>query len=76
MQPPRLRFGRFVWFITGWCLVLFISGFGLAGEPVTLANVADPGPITADEPFADAFSAEKAARYFMLRKLLVIPMNL
>jgi len=30
---------------------------------VTLATVADPGRITADEPIADTFSAEKAARY-------------
>jgi squalene-hopene/tetraprenyl-beta-curcumene cyclase len=63
MQPPTLRFERFNWFVTGWCLVLLISGFGLAGELVTLANVADPGQITADEPIADVFSAEKAARY-------------
>ena len=62
-QPPKLRFGQFGWFIPVWCLVLMIPGYGLAGEPVTLANVADPGQITADEPIADVFSAEKAARY-------------
>ncbi len=40
-----------------------ISSFGLAVELVTLANVADPGQNTADEPIADVFSAENAARY-------------
>ena len=40
-----------------------VHGFGLAGELVTLANVIDPGQITADEPIADVFSAENAARY-------------
>jgi squalene-hopene/tetraprenyl-beta-curcumene cyclase len=50
-------------FISVWCLALLVPGFGIAGELVTLANVADPGQITADEPFAKVFSAEKAARY-------------
>ena len=40
-----------------------ISGFGLASELVTLANVVDPGQITADEPIAEVFSAENAAHY-------------
>jgi len=31
--------------------------------------VADPGPITADEPFADVFSPEKAARYLDIASL-------
>jgi len=34
-----------------------------ASDVVTLENVADPGPITADEPIAEEFSPEKAARY-------------
>ncbi|MHC4559695.1 MAG: prenyltransferase/squalene oxidase repeat-containing protein [Planctomycetota bacterium] len=50
-------------FITVWCLVLLISSFGLAGDVVTLENVVDPGRITADEPIANVFSPEKAARY-------------
>jgi len=62
-QPQKLSFGRYCSFITGWCLVLLIPGFGLAREVVTLENVVDPGQITADEPFADTFSPEKAARY-------------
>jgi len=62
-QPETLSFGRYCSFITGWCLVLLIPGFGLAHDAVTLANVVDPGQITADEPFANAFSPEKAARY-------------
>jgi len=62
-KPRKLSFGRYCSFITGWCLVLLIPGFGLAREIVTLANVVDPGQITADEPIADTFSPEKAARY-------------
>ena len=56
-------FGRLAWFLAGGCLLLMASGFAVAGQLVTLANVIDPGPISADEPFAPAFSAEKAARY-------------
>lgn len=63
MQIAALRFKRCGWFITGWCLVIMIPVFGLANELVTLANVVDPGQITADEPVAEAFSAERAARY-------------
>ena len=63
MQPSTLRLGNFVWFIPVWCLVLMVHDFGLADELVTLANVADPGQITAGEPIADVFSAENAARY-------------
>jgi squalene-hopene/tetraprenyl-beta-curcumene cyclase len=48
---------------TACYFVLMVPGFALAGELVTLANVADPGPITANEPFAPRFSAENAARY-------------
>ena len=62
-QSETLPFGRYGSFITGWCLVLLIPGFGLARDMITLANVVDPGQITADEPIADAFSPEKAARY-------------
>ena len=62
-QPSTLQFWQFGWFIQVWCLVLMVHGFGLAGELVTLANVIDPGQITADEPIADVFSAENAARY-------------
>lgn len=40
-----------------------VCGVGLASDVVTLANVVDPGPITADEPIAETFSPEKAARY-------------
>lgn len=63
MQLSALRFGKLGWFVTGWCLVLMVPGFGFAGGLVTLANVVDPGQITADEPVADVFSAENAARY-------------
>ena len=62
-QPETLLFGRYGTFIAGWCLVLLIPSFGLADAPITLANVGDPGQITADEPIADVFSPEKAARY-------------
>ena len=58
--PPLGKYGSF---ITVWCLVLFFPGFALAHEVVTLDNVVDPGRITTDEPFADTFSPEKAARY-------------
>jgi squalene-hopene/tetraprenyl-beta-curcumene cyclase len=63
MHSSTLRFARLCRFVAGWCLVLIVSDFGLAGELVTLTNVTDPGQITADEPIADVFSAEKAARY-------------
>ena len=63
MSPPTRRLGKLVWFILVWCLILMVHGFGLADELITLANVADPCQITADEPIADVFSAEKAARY-------------
>jgi squalene-hopene/tetraprenyl-beta-curcumene cyclase len=63
MQCATLRFGELGWLITGWCLVFVTPGLALADELVTLANVVDPGQITADEPFADVFSAENAARY-------------
>lgn len=62
-QPETLLFGRHGSFISGWCLVLLIPGFGLAHDLITLANVVDPGPITADESIADVFSPEQAARY-------------
>ena len=62
-QIETLPFGRCGLFVTGWCLVLLIPCFVLARELVTLANVVDPGRISADEPIADAFSPEKAARY-------------
>jgi squalene-hopene/tetraprenyl-beta-curcumene cyclase len=62
-KPEALPFGRYCSFFTGWCLVLLTAGFVLASEVVTLENVVDPGPITADEPIAEVFSPEKAARY-------------
>ena len=62
-QSETLPFRRYGSFITGWCLVLLIPGFGLAHDVVTLENVVDPGQITADEPIAGVFSPEKAARY-------------
>jgi hypothetical protein len=49
--------------IAGLCLVLAILGTGQAADLVTLANVVDSGQITSDEPMADTFSAEEAARY-------------
>ncbi len=56
-------------FTAHWLLIsvipfaVAIPVMGHEGGLVTLANVVDPGRITADEPFAEAFSAEKAARY-------------
>ncbi len=50
-------------FLAGLCLIMMIPDSGQGGDPVTLANVVDPGRITADEPVAEQFSAEKAARY-------------
>ena len=35
--------------------------FACAGEPYTLANVPNPVPLSADEPFAKEFSLSKAA---------------
>jgi squalene-hopene/tetraprenyl-beta-curcumene cyclase len=43
--------------------LLLIPGFGLGHDLITLANVVDPGQITADEPIAEVFSPEKAAHY-------------
>jgi squalene-hopene/tetraprenyl-beta-curcumene cyclase len=63
MQHLTLWFERFGRFLAGWCLALVIPALSLGGEPITLANVTDPGPITADEPIADIFSAENAAHY-------------
>jgi squalene-hopene/tetraprenyl-beta-curcumene cyclase len=62
-QPSTLRFGQFGWFILVLCLVLIVTDFSLAVEKITLANVSDPGQITADETIAEVFSAENAARY-------------
>lgn len=63
MELSKLRFERCSSFVTCWCFVLMIPGFVLAGDVITLANVADPGQITADEPIVEVFSPEKAARY-------------
>ncbi len=50
--------------LAGWlCLALAIAGIAQGSDPITLANVVDPGKITAEEPIADTFSARKAARY-------------
>jgi hypothetical protein len=49
--------------VGGLCLVLAIAKAGQGNDLITIANVVDPGQITADEPIADTFSAEKAARY-------------
>ncbi len=43
--------------------VLLHTVVGQADDLVTLDNVGDPGAISADEPIAEQFSAEKAARY-------------
>jgi len=58
---PRVNQRRGV--VVVWFLVLMVPGIGYAGELVTLANVMDPGQISADEPVAEVFSAENAARY-------------
>lgn len=50
-------------FKTTCCLIFLLAPLGVAGETVTLANVVDPGPITAKEAFAATFSPEKAAHY-------------
>lgn len=48
----------------GWLwFVPVIAEAAEGGDLITLANVVDPGKITADEAMADAFSAGKAARY-------------
>ena len=62
-QPASLPFAWRALLAAGWCLVLIVPGVGWGGELITLANVTDPGPITADEPVADVFSPENAARY-------------
>jgi squalene-hopene/tetraprenyl-beta-curcumene cyclase len=62
-QIKILPFGKYGSSIILWCLVLLIPGSALTHEVVTLDNVVDPGRITADEPFADSFSPEKAAHY-------------
>jgi len=62
-QSETLPFGRYYSLFAGWCIVLLTAGLVSASDVVTLENVVDPGQITADEPFADAFSPEKAARY-------------
>ena len=68
-RPASLSLARCSLLATGWCFVLIAPVLGRGGELVTLANVADPGPITADEPFADVFSPEKAARYLDIASL-------
>ena len=55
MGPARL--------VSGLCLVLAIAEGGHGSDLMTLANVVDPGQITAHEPIADTFSAENAAQY-------------
>jgi squalene-hopene/tetraprenyl-beta-curcumene cyclase len=62
-QRVILRFGKLGWLIAGCCFVSIIPGPTLADGVVTLANVEDPGQISADEPIADVFSAENAAHY-------------
>ncbi len=63
MSHGMRRFTVLGWLIAGHGLVAMIPGLGRADEVVTLANVADPGAITFDEPLADEFSSENAARY-------------
>ncbi len=63
MQYATFRFKVLGCLIVGWCLALAVPNFVLADELITLANVSDPGQITADEPIAEVFSAENAARY-------------
>ena len=69
IQHPTIRFGRYGWFVLVWCFVLIFLDIGFAGEMITLANVTDPGKISADEPITDVFSAEKAARYLDISSL-------
>ena len=68
-RPGTSLSGRYGPFIAGLCLTLAISTCGSADGVVTLANVVDPGPITADEPMANQFSAERAARYLDIASL-------
>ena len=63
MQRTMIRFLITALSIAGLCVACTAPALGQRGDLVTLANVADPSQITADEPMADAFSAEKAARY-------------
>ena len=63
MGCAMIRLMTCIRLVGGLCLVLAIAEVGQGSDLVTLANVVDPGQITADEPLADTFSAEKAARY-------------
>ena len=68
-EHETLTLARYRSLITGWCLVLLFPGFALAHDLITLANVADPGQISADEPIAEIFSPEKAAWYLDMASL-------
>src|SRR4051812_3823863 len=49
--------------IVGVALWMLCHGrAGVAGEPLTLATATEPVAIAADEPFAESFSLELAAR--------------
>jgi squalene-hopene/tetraprenyl-beta-curcumene cyclase len=63
IQQTRLHFVTSAQFSIAAFLTLLVSAGGRAEGIVTLANVVDPGRITADEPLADTYSSEKAARY-------------
>jgi squalene-hopene/tetraprenyl-beta-curcumene cyclase len=47
----------------GIALLFGLASWAWADEPVTLDNVADPGPNRADEPLATEFSLDKATRF-------------
>jgi len=63
MQRALIQWLSRTQFLAGLCLMMMIPESARGDDLVTLANVVDPGPITADEPIAEVFSAEKAARY-------------
>ncbi len=63
MRCAMIRLMTCARLVGGLCLALAFAEVGQGSDLVTLANVVDPGQITADEPIADTFSAEKAARY-------------
>ena len=68
-QPAPLPLARRSSLVAGWCLVLIVACLGWGGELITLANVTDPGQITADEPISAVFSPANAARYLDIAAL-------
>ena len=63
MLCAMLRFTASSVLIGSTCLVWPSCVVAQQAEVITLANVTDPGPITAEEPLAREFSAIRAARY-------------